>query len=137
MTLAIPFGKLEKVLRFEGVATLGARAGFYCGALYSRHATIRVLDIRRLLNLPLRQAAEAGYQHVLVSQNRDHAGHAWGLAVDHISDSVCIEPSEVRLVHSQHPWIAGYYTRKPCVILDLDAIDKILTPSNQTSLETV
>lgn len=117
LTLALPVAELVGVVDSTDIIKPGADAGPWLrGRLCYRDGEIMVVDTARWV-LPQRQDLPpqgAQYPVLVIANGR------WGLACDALSETITVDPAEVRwrTARTQRRWLAGIVSQRGCALLD-------------------
>lgn len=126
LTLAVPLISLGMIHPLEGPITpLFGQPDWFLGILPTPAGNLKVLDTARWV-MPERYRDElrSGLRFVISVQ-----GHEWGLAVHGVSESIQLEPAQVKWRSGQgkRPWLAGTVIDHMCALLDVDALAQLIS----------
>src|SRR3989338_3042888 len=126
LTLAVPLVCLGTIYPLAGqeLTALFGQPDWFLGILPAPTGNLKVLDTASWV-MPdrYRDDFRDGLQYVISVQ-----GYEWGLAVHHVSRSICLDPSQIkwRSQRSQRPWLAGTVIEHMCALLDVAALAELI-----------
>lgn len=126
LTLAVPLISLGTIHPLEGPVTpLFGQPDWFLGILPTSAGNLKVLDTARWV-MPERYRDELrnSLRFVISVQ-----GHEWGMAVHGVSESIRLEPTQVKWRSGQgkRPWLAGTVIDHMCALLDVDALAQLIS----------
>ncbi len=126
LTLAVPLVSLGTIYPLDGPITpLFGQPDWFLGLLPGPTASLKVLDTARWI-MPERYqpSLREGLRFVISVQ-----GHEWGMAVHGVSESIRLEPAQVKWRSGQgkRPWLAGTVIEHMCALLDVEALAELVS----------
>ena len=127
ITMAIPLKGLNGIAEWtQDVTVLPGQPDWYMGLILHRDSRVIVVDTAKLImperlqNAPDR--GERGSHILIIGDGR------WGLACDSLLSPVTLQAGDVRWRTGigVRPWLAGTLVDKLCVLLDIDALLKMI-----------
>ncbi|CEA01882.1 putative CheW protein [Pseudomonas saudimassiliensis] len=131
LTLAVPLVSLGSIHSLDGPITpLFGQPDWFLGLLPTQAGNLRVLDTARWI-MPERYTPDLRdtLRFVISVQ-----GHEWGMAVHGVSQSIRLDPSQIKWRSGQgkRPWLAGTLIDQMCALVDVDALATLITAGKQT-----
>lgn len=125
LTLAVPLVLLGTIYALENPITpLFGQPDWFLGILPTPAGNLKVLDTARWV-MPERYAQELrdSLRFVISVQ-----GHDWGMAVHGVSQSIRLQPEQVKWRSGQgkRPWLAGTVIDRMCALLDVEALAQLI-----------
>lgn len=126
LTLAVPLISLGTIHPLDGPITpLFGQPDWFLGLLPGSTGSLKVLDTARWI-MPER------YQPSLREDLRfviSVQGHEWGMAVHGVSESIRLDPAQVKWRSGQgkRPWLAGTVIEHMCALLDVEALAELIS----------
>lgn len=132
LTLAVPLVSLGSIHSLDGPITpLFGQPDWFLGILPTPVGNLKVLDTARWI-MPERYTPELrdNLRFVISVQ-----GHEWGMAVHGVSQSVKLNPEQVKWRSGQgkRPWLAGTVIDQMCALLDVEALAELITAGKHAS----
>lgn len=126
LTLAVPLVSLGTIHALDGPITpLFGQPDWFLGLLPTQKGNLKVLDTARWI-MPERYhpALRDNLRFVISVQ-----GYEWGMAVHGVSESIRLEPAQVkwRSEQGKRPWLAGTVIEHMCALLDVEALAELIT----------
>lgn len=126
LTLAVPLVALGSIHSLDSPITpLFGQPDWFLGILPTQTGNLRVLDTARWI-MPERYSQELrdNLRFVISVQ-----GHEWGMAVHGVSQSIKLDPEQVKWRSGQgkRPWLAGTVIDQMCALLDVEALAELIT----------
>ncbi len=121
LTLAVPLAELGTIYPYdEDVTSLFGQIDWFLGLLTVKDINIRVVNTAKVV-MPER------YQETMKDNLKNVisiSGVDWGLAVDSVSDSILLDPEDIRWrgQRSKRPWLAGTVIEHMCALLDVSQL---------------
>ena len=130
LTLAVPLISLGSIHSLDGPITpLFGQPDWFLGLLPTQAGNLKVLDIARWI-MPERYTPELrdSLRFVISVQ-----GHEWGMAVHGVSQSIRLDPAQVKWRSGQgkRPWLAGTVIDQMCALVDVEALAELITTGKQ------
>src|SRR5690606_25863488 len=130
LTLAVPLISLGSIHSLDGPITpLFGQPDWFLGLLPTQAGNLKVLDTARWI-MPERYAPELRdtLRFVISVQ-----GHEWGMAVHGVSQSIHLDPAQVKWRSGQgkRPWLAGTVIDQMCALVDVEALAELITAGKQ------
>ncbi|WGK60469.1 chemotaxis protein CheW [Halopseudomonas sp. SMJS2] len=130
LTLAVPLISLGSIHSLDGPITpLFGQPDWFLGLLPTQAGNLKVLDTARWI-MPERYAPELrdALRFVISVQ-----GHEWGMAVHGVSQSIHLDPAQVKWRSGQgkRPWLAGTVIDQMCALVDVEALAELITAGKQ------
>lgn len=130
LKLAVPLVSLGAIHAMEQELTpLVGRPAWFLGLLPVAERNIRVVDSARWI-MPERynDAVKDNYRFVIRLDNSE-----WGMACDSVAQSFSLTPEEVRwrTDRGKRPWLAGTVIDHMCALMDVAAVSRLLSDSEQ------
>lgn len=131
LTLAVPLVSLGSIHSLDGPITpLFGQPDWFLGLLPTQAGNLRVLDTARWI-MPERYTPDLRdtLRFVISVQ-----GHEWGMAVHGVSQSIRLDPGQIKWRSGQgkRPWLAGTVIDQMCALVDVDALATLITAGKQT-----
>jgi len=130
LKLAVPLEGLNGILTWsEDILPMPGHAPHFLGLLKTHDATVKVVDPALLVMPEGRTPPAIGQEGretpgniILISRKR------WGLAADSVSETMTLNPDEVRwrTVRGKRKWLAGTVIEHMCALLDVEEFARIL-----------
>lgn len=125
LTLAVPLVSLGSIHSLDGPITpLFGQPDWFLGILPTQTGNLKVLDTARWI-MPERYTQELrdNLRFVISVQ-----GHEWGMAVHGVSQSIKLDPAQVkwRTGLGKRPWLAGTVIDQMCALLDIEALAELI-----------
>lgn len=125
LTLAVPLVSLGTIHALESAITpLFGQPDWFLGLLPTQGGNLKVLDTARWI-MPERYqpGLREGLRFVISVQ-----GHAWGMAVHGVQESIRLEPGQIKWRSGQgkRPWLAGTVIEHMCALLDVEALAQLI-----------
>jgi len=125
LTLAVPLVSLGTIHALEGSITpLFGQPDWFLGILPTQAGNLKVLDTARWV-MPERYRPELrdDLRFVISVQ-----GYDWGMAVHGVSQSIRLDPAQVKWRSGQgkRPWLAGTVIDHMCALLDVEALAQLI-----------
>ena len=126
LTLAVPLISLGTIHPLDKPITpLFGQPDWFLGLLPAPTGSLKVLDTARWI-MPER------YQPSLRDELRfviSVQGHEWGMAVHGVSESIRLDPAQVKWRSGQgkRPWLAGTVIEHMCALLDVEALAGLIS----------
>ncbi|SDR97742.1 purine-binding chemotaxis protein CheW [Halopseudomonas litoralis] len=132
LTLAVPLVSLGSIHSLDGPITpLFGQPDWFLGILPTPAGNLKVLDTARWI-MPERYTQELrdNLRFVISVQ-----GHEWGMAVHGVSQSIKLDPAQVKWRSGQgkRPWLAGTVIDQMCALLDVEALAELITAGKHAS----
>ncbi|WP_193074822.1 CheW domain-containing protein [Pseudomonas sp. FME51] len=132
LTLAVPLVSLGSIHSLDGPITpLFGQPDWFLGILPTPVGNLKVLDTARWI-MPERYSPELrdNLRFVISVQ-----GHEWGMAVHGVSQSIKLDPEQVKWRSGQgkRPWLAGTVIDQMCALLDVEALAELITAGKHVS----
>ena len=129
LTLAVPLVSLGSIHPLDGPITpLFGQPDWFLGLLPTGQGSLRVVDTARWV-MPERYHPELREElrYVISIQGFD-----WGLAVHSVSESIRLDPAQVkwRSGAGKRPWLAGTVIDHMCALLDVEALAALISHSS-------
>lgn len=129
LTLAVPLVSLGSIHPLDGPITpLFGQPDWFLGLLPTGQGNLRVVDTARWV-MPERYHPELREElrYVISIQGFD-----WGLAVHSVSESIRLDPAQVkwRSGAGKRPWLAGTVIDHMCALLDVGALAALISHSS-------
>lgn len=126
LTLAVPLVSLGTIHALDGPITpLFGQPDWFLGLLPSERGNLKVLDTARWV-MPERYhpTLRDGLRFVISVE-----GHEWGMAVHGVSESIRLEPAQIKWRSGQgkRPWLAGTVIEHMCALLDVGALAELIS----------
>lgn len=126
LTLAVPLISLGTIYPLDGPITpLFGQPDWFLGLLPGPTNSLKVLDTARWI-MPERYqpSLREGLRFVISMQ-----GHEWGMAVHGVSESIRLDPAQVKWRSGQgkRPWLAGTVIEHMCALLDVEALAELVS----------
>ena len=126
LTLAVPLISLGSIHSLDGPITpLFGQPDWFLGLLPTQAGNLKVLDTARWI-MPERYTPELrdSLRFVISVQ-----GHEWGMAVHGVSQSIRLDPAQVKWRSGQgkRPWLAGTVIDQMCALVDVEALAELIT----------
>lgn len=126
LTLAVPLISLGTIYPLDGPITpLFGQPDWFLGLLPGPTGSLKVLDTARWI-MPERYqpGLREGLRFVISVQ-----GHEWGMAVHGVSESIRLDPAQVKWRSGQgkRPWLAGTVIEHMCALLDVEALAELVS----------
>jgi purine-binding chemotaxis protein CheW len=126
LTLAVPLAELGTIYPYsEDVTPLFGQIDWFLGLMAVKDTNVRVVNTAKVV-MPERyqEAMKDGFNNVISIHGVD-----WGLAVDSVSDSISLNPDDVRWrgQRSKRPWLAGTVVEHMCALLDVSQLAKMFS----------
>lgn len=135
LKLAVPLDGLNGILTWsDDVMPMPGHAPHFLGLLKSHDATIKVVDPGLLVMPEGRIPPEIGEEGRSNPENIILiGGKRWGLAADSVSETMTLNPDEVRWrsVRGKRKWLAGTVIEHMCALLDVEEFARILESSDR------
>ena len=130
LTLAVPLVELGTIYPLdEGLTSIFGQADWFLGLLSVRELTIRTVNTAKVvLNERYNDSMKENFSYVITLDGVD-----WGLAVDHLSTAITLDPEDVRWrgERSKRPWLAGTVIEKMCSLLDVSQLAAMFVEQDQ------
>lgn len=125
LTLAVPLVSLGTIhLLDKPITPLFGQPDWFLGLLPAQTGSLKVLDTARWI-MPERYqpSLREGLRFVISVQ-----GHEWGMAVHDVSESIRLDPTQVKWRSGQgkRPWLAGTVIEHMCALLDVEALAELI-----------
>ncbi len=125
LTLAVPLVSLGTIHALEDTITpLFGQPDWFLGILPTQAGNLKVLDTARWV-MPERYRTELrdNLRFVISVQ-----GYDWGMAVHGVSQSIRLDPEQVKWRSGQgkRPWLAGTVIEHMCALLDVEALAQMI-----------
>jgi purine-binding chemotaxis protein CheW len=134
LKLAVPLEGLNGILTWsEDILSMPGHAPHFLGLLKTQEATVKVVDPALLVMPEGRTPPAIGQEGretpgniILIGRKR------WGLAADSVSETMTLNPDEVRwrTVRGKRKWLAGTVIEHMCALLDVEEFARILESSD-------
>lgn len=125
LTLAVPLVSLGTIHALDGPITpLFGQPDWFLGLLPSQEGNLKVLDTARWIMPERYQPSLRDDLRFVISVE----GHAWGMAVHGVSESIRLDPSQIKWRSGQgkRPWLAGTVIEHMCALLDVEALAELI-----------
>ena len=125
LTLAVPLVSLGTIHALDGPITpLFGQPDWFLGLLPSQEGNLKVLDTARWIMPERYQPSLRDDLRFVISVE----GHEWGMAVHGVSESIRLEPSQIKWRSGQgkRPWLAGTVIEHMCALLDVEALAELI-----------
>ena len=125
LTLAVPLVSLGTIHALDGPITpLFGQPDWFLGLLPSQEGNLKVLDTARWIMPERYQPSLRDDLRFVISVE----GHEWGMAVHGVSESIRLEPSQIKWRSGQgkRPWLAGTVIEHMCALLDVGALAELI-----------
>lgn len=126
LTLAVPLVSLGTIHALDGSITpLFGQPDWFLGLLPTQTGNLKVLDTARWIMPERYHAALRENLRFVISVQ----GHEWGMAVHGVSESIRLEPAQVKWRSGQgkRPWLAGTVIEHMCALLDVEALAELIS----------
>lgn len=128
LTLAVPLVSLGTIHALDGPITpLFGQPDWFLGLLPTEGVNLKVLDTARWV-MPERYhpTLREGLRFVISVE-----GYEWGMAVHGVSESIRLEPEQIKWRSGQgkRPWLAGTVIDHMCALLDVRALAELISRS--------
>lgn len=130
LKLAVPLERLNGILTWsDEISPMPGHAPHFRGLLQAHDVNVRVVDPAMLVMPEDRTPPEIGEEGretpkniILIDDKK------WGLAADNVSETVTLNPDEVRwrTARGTRKWLAGTVIEHMCALLDADEFARIL-----------
>ncbi len=127
ITLATPLLALDNIIKWDTDLTpMPFQPDWHLGVLQNRDDKIVVVDTASLLMLEQSEEKEASREngsHILIIGD-----HHFGLACDSLAKPLFLSKEDVHwsIKHPDRPWMAGTVKEKLTILLDIDALLKVI-----------
>ncbi|MDX1334657.1 MAG: chemotaxis protein CheW [Gammaproteobacteria bacterium] len=130
LKLAVPLARLNGILTWsDEISPMPGHAPHFRGLLQAHDVNVRVVDPAMLVMPEDRTPPEIGEEgretpkNIILIDNKK-----WGLAADNVSETVTLNPDEVRwrTARGTRKWLAGTVIEHMCALLDADEFARIL-----------
>jgi len=132
--LAVPLSELNSIAGKQESSTthLLGQPEWHRGILKHRGHKVGVIDVARLVmpgKLPSVKEQTVSPNHVLIIGDGD-----WGLMCDRLLSPITVESDDVHWScrHKNRAWMAGTLPDQLCIILDLDVLLTMISPTKAT-----
>ena len=126
LTLAVPLVSLGTIHPLDAPITpLFGQPDWFLGLLPGPGASLKVLDTARWIMPERYQPSLRDNLRFVISVQ----GHEWGMAVHGVSESIRLDPSQVKWRSGQgkRPWLAGTVIEHMCALLDVEALAGLIS----------
>lgn len=131
LKLAVPLVCLGSIYPLEGdeITPIFAQPDWFIGVMPTAAGNLKVLDTARWV-MPERynESLRDSFRFVISID-----GHAWGLAVNAVHESIRLEPASVkwRTNRAERQWLAGTVIEHMCALLDVQALAELVQEKDQ------
>lgn len=125
LTLAVPLVSLGTIHALNSTITpLFGQPDWFLGLLPVQEGNLKVLDTARWIMPERYQPSLRDELRVVISVQ----GHEWGMAVHGVSESIRLDPAQVKWRSGQgkRPWLAGTVIEHMCALLDVEALAELI-----------
>jgi len=134
LTLAVPLTELGAIYPLtEEITPIFGQVDWFLGLLPLKERNIRVVNTAKVV-MPERycEAMIEKYDYVISLNGVD-----WALAVDGVSESISLEPDNIRWSSKsgKRPWLAGTVIEHMCALLDVSQLAAMFTERESSSTD--
>ena len=126
LTLAVPLVSLGTIHALTGPITpLFGQPDWFLGLLPAQEGNLKVLDTARWIMPERYQPSLRDDLRFVISVE----GHEWGMAVHGVSESIRLDPTQIKWRSGQgkRPWLAGTVIEHMCALLDVEALAELIS----------
>ena len=130
LTLAGPLIALGTIHPLDGPITpLFGQPDWFLGLLPGPTGSLKVLDTARWIMPERYQPSLRDDLRFVISVQ----GHEWGMAVHGVSESIRLDPAQVKWRSGQgkRPWLAGTVIDQMCALLDVEALAELISAEHR------
>ena len=134
--LAVPLSELDSIAGSQDISTthLMGQPEWHRGILKHRGHKVGVVDVARLVMpgklSPVKKQTVSPSHVLIIGEGK------WGLMCDKLLSPITVEPTDIHWScrHENRAWMAGTLPDQLCIILDLDVLLEMMSPTKKSPM---